>query len=161
MVAGHEQAVRAAAFADLDGATLYALLKLRHDVFVVEQNCVYPELDGRDTEPATRHLWIEGDTGNPLAYLRVLDDVDALRIGRVVTAPQARGSGLAAVLVRRAVADAGGRPVVLEAQTYLVNWYERLGFTRCGDDYIEDGISHTPMRWVSGSAGRPGGWDGG
>src|SRR5690606_7197202 len=76
-----------AAFADLDAATLYALLRLRVDVFVVEQRCPYPELDGRDTEPATRHLWLELSR-TPVAYLRILAEPDgAARIGRVVVAP--------------------------------------------------------------------------
>src|SRR5690606_34048120 len=86
----NEPTVRVASFAELDAPTLYRLLKLRVDVFVVEQKCAYPELDGRDLEPETRHLWIEDGAGAPLAYLRVLREPDgAARIGRVVTAPHA------------------------------------------------------------------------
>ncbi|MFD0788595.1 GNAT family N-acetyltransferase, partial [Micromonospora azadirachtae] len=75
--------VRTAAFPDLTTRTFHDLLRLRIDVFVVEQNCPYPELDGRDVEPGTRHLWLT-DGGTPLAYLRILADPgDVARIGRV------------------------------------------------------------------------------
>ena len=66
----------AAGFAELDTSTLYALLKLRTDIFVVEQECAYPELDGRDAEPGTRHLWFEKNRV-PVAYLRMLTDIEA------------------------------------------------------------------------------------
>ena len=84
--------ISVAAPADLDVATLYALLKVRVDVFVVEQECPYPELDDRDLEPGTRHLWVDGD-GGPVAYLRILDDGDAARIGRVLVDQAGTGIG--------------------------------------------------------------------
>src|SRR3954454_11812413 len=90
--------LRASSFGELDAGTLYAILKLRCDVFVVEQKCIYADLDGRDTEPGTRHLWLSIG-GHIRAYLRILDDGDHARIGRVVTAPPARGAGLAGRLV--------------------------------------------------------------
>ena len=83
--------LRVASFRDLDVSTLYAILKLRSDVFVVEQKCVYADLDGRDAEPGTRHVWLARGE-EILAYLRILDDGDTERIGRVVTAPAARGT---------------------------------------------------------------------
>lgn len=131
-------------FAELSVAELHDILKLRIDVFVVEQSCAYAELDGRDTETATRHLWVGGDEG-PRAYLRVLDDGDARRIGRVVTAPSARGVGLAGRLVDHAVASTKG-PWVLDAQSYLERWYLERGFAVAGAEFIEDGIPHVPMR---------------
>src|SRR5690606_30194967 len=81
-LAGMSSDVRAARLRDLDPLTLYALLRLRTDVFVVEQECPYPELDGRDAEPATEHLWLEAD-GAPVATLRLLRDGEgaAYRIG--------------------------------------------------------------------------------
>jgi ElaA protein len=94
--------LRSATFAELDTTTLYALLKLRSEVFVVEQECVYLDPDGRDTEPATRHVWVE-DAGTPVAYLRILDDGDRARIGRVVVAKSARGTGHAGTLLARAL----------------------------------------------------------
>ncbi|MFL6052952.1 MAG: GNAT family N-acetyltransferase [Actinoallomurus sp.] len=134
-----------ASFAELDARTLYALLRLRVDVFVVEQQCPYPELDGRDTEPGTRHVWLAGDSGAPEAYLRVLDDPDGARIGRVATAPHARGSGLAGRLMEAALEVVGDRTVRLEAQTYVADFYTRYGFVVDGPEYVEDGVAHVPM----------------
>ncbi|MDG4837496.1 GNAT family N-acetyltransferase [Micromonospora sp. WMMD967] len=144
--------IRTATFADLDTRTFHDLLKLRIDVFVVEQNCPYPELDGRDVEPGTRHLWLT-DGGAPLAYLRILADPDGTaRIGRVVVAPEARGGGYAGRLMTAALEAVGDRPSVLEAQSHLVGFYGRHGFTVSGPEYVEDGIPHTPMRRGAGTA---------
>ena len=138
--------VRSARFADLPAATAYRLWALRSEVFVVEQDCPYLDLDGRDLEPTTRHLWLEAD-GVPVATLRMLDDGDAWRIGRVATAGAQRGRGLAAALMRTALAECVGRPVVLDAQSHLVVWYAGFGFVVDGAEYVdEDGLPHTPMR---------------
>ena len=133
-----------AASGELDAPTLYALLRLRVDVFVVEQECPYPELDGRDLEPSTVHVWTADDAG-PTAYLRVLDDGDVARIGRVCTRADARGSGMAAQLMKAALARTSGRTVVLDAQSYLAGWYARFGFVADGPEFVEDGIPHIPM----------------
>src|SRR5262245_6616436 len=142
--------VHVAFFAELDTVTLYALLKLRTDVFVVEQACAYPELDGRDDEPGTRHVWITVDTAaRPVAYLRILMDPDAggtMRIGRVAVAADARGHGHAGRLMDAALAIVGDRACVLEAQSYLARFYHRYGFVVTGPEYVEDGIPHVPMR---------------
>lgn len=139
--------VRDAVLAELDPVVLYRILGLRVDVFVVEQNCPYPDMDGRDLEPDARQLWIEDDDGAVLATLRLLRDRDgAARIGRVATAKHARGRGLAAELMRRALDLAANTDVVLGAQAYLVDWYTGFGFARDGADYVEDGIPHVPMR---------------
>jgi ElaA protein len=124
--------------------TFHDLLRLRIDVFVVEQECPYPELDGRDTEPGTRHIWLEGALG-PVAYLRLLVEPDgAGRIGRVATLPGARGNGLAGVLLEHVHATTPGR-LVLDAQTYLAAWYASLGYLPSGEEFEEDGIAHIPM----------------
>lgn len=129
----------------IDPVTLYRILALRTDVFVVEQNCAYPELDGRDLEASTRLVWAEGD-GAVLATLRLLVEPDgSARIGRVATSSAARGRGLAAELMQRALELAANRPVVLHAQSYLIDWYERFGFVRSGPDFDDDGIAHAPM----------------
>lgn len=146
--------VHASSFADLDGGTLYAIMKLRSEVFVVEQECVYLDPDGRDTEPTTRHVWIYHD-GEIGAYLRVLDDGDALRIGRVVTAVKARGNGLAARLMAEALTIIGERPSVLDAQAYLKNFYAKFGYQQTGPEFIEDGIPHIPMRRPATAAPPP------
>jgi ElaA protein len=138
--------VQDAVVAALDPVTLYRILALRSEVFVVEQDCVYADLDGRDLEPDARQLWIEQD-GAVVATLRLLRDPDGrARIGRVATAASARGSGLAAALMRRALELAGDREIVLDAQTYLFALYRRFGFVRDGADYVDDGIPHVPMR---------------
>ncbi len=142
--------VRAAPFEELEPLTAYRLWALRSQVFVVEQDCPYLDLDGRDLEPGARHLWIERG-GVPVATLRLLEDGEGLRIGRVATLVAHRGRGFAARLVRAALAEAGERPVVLDAQSHLVDWYVTLGFVPDGRGFVEDGIPHTPMR-VSPSA---------
>lgn len=141
-------------FAALTVRELHDLLRLRIDVFVVEQACPYPELDGRDVEPGTGHHWITGsaargsaDDGDAVAaYARTLDDGDAIRIGRVVTAPDARGAGLAAALMAHLVDRFEGQTIVLDAQSHLVDWYRRFGFGPDGEEFVEDGIPHVPMR---------------
>ena len=138
--------VRDAATAELDARTLYGILALRSAVFVVEQDCVYLDPDGRDLEPEARQLWIERD-GSVVATLRMLRNPDgAVRIGRVATAPSARRGGLAEALMRRALELVPDGEVVLGAQAYLEDWYGKFGFVRDGADYDEDGIPHLPMR---------------
>jgi predicted GNAT family N-acyltransferase len=138
--------MRTARFAELTGAEVYGLCRLRVDVFVVEQQCPYPELDGRDLEPATVHLWFEDDDGGVAATIRVLDDGGTRAIGRVATAAAHRGEGLAARLVEAGIALCDGVPVTLGAQAHLEGWYARFGFVRSGAGYVEDGIPHVPMR---------------
>ena len=138
--------LRTARFAELTPAELYGILRLRVDVFVVEQACPYPELDGRDTEPTTQHLWVADDEGTVLSTIRVLHNGEDRAIGRVATALSARGRGLSARLVERGIELCEGRTVDIGAQAYLEGWYERFGFRRSGPDYDEDGILHLPMR---------------
>ena len=145
-----------ASFADLDTATLYAILQLRCDVFIVEQDCAYSDVDGRDAEPGTRHLWLAATgvaTTAPklVAYLRILDDPDgAARIGRVCVARDARRAGHAATLMAAALDLIGaGRDAVLDAQTHATRLYEDAGFVRDGEEFLDDGIMHVPMRRVA------------
>lgn len=138
--------VRDAHVTELDPTVLYRIIALRVDVFVVEQNCPYRELDGRDLEAGARQLWVERD-GEVVATLRLLQEPDGTaRIGRVATAASARGAGLAAAVMRRALELSAGRDVVLDAQSYLAEWYRGFGFEPAGADFVEDGIPHTPMR---------------
>ncbi|MGK2947870.1 MAG: GNAT family N-acetyltransferase [Acidimicrobiales bacterium] len=124
---------------------LYEILTLRCAVFVVEQDCPYLDIDGRDLEPSTVHLWLADGT-EIAAYVRVLAEPDGgSRIGRVVTAPAHRGHHLSARLLDQALVTAE-RPVVLAAQSHLVGLYARHGFLVDGPEFLEDGIPHTPMR---------------
>jgi len=147
------QEVEAWRAAELDAATMYGICRLRQDVFVLEQECLYADLDGRDLEPGTVHLVLRDGTGDVVGTARLLDDAPddpVWRIGRVVLAKSTRGRGLADPLVRAAVAAAmaadPARDIVLGAQSPLAGWYAGFGFVRDGDDYVEDDIPHTPMR---------------
>jgi len=146
--------LRTARFAELTPAELYRILRLRVDVFVVEQTCPYPELDGRDAEPGTVHLWQQDADGTVLSTIRVLENGPDRAIGRVATALPARGRGLSAELVRRGIELCGGRTIDIGAQAYLEGWYSRFGFRRSGPDYVEDGIPHLPMRLAGSLAGQ-------
>ena len=134
---------------DLDAATLYELLKLRVEVFVVEQACPYPELDGRDLLAETRHFWLESPDGQVISTLRLMEEhpggEKVFRIGRVCTKRTARGQGHTTRLMQAALAEAGDYPCRIDAQIYLVQMYARHGFVRDGDEFIDDGIPHVPM----------------
>lgn len=141
---------------ELDMMTAYRILRLRVDVFVVEQECPYPELDGRDLEPGARWVWAESQEAESAeaeaatevtGTLRILREPSgAVRIGRVVTSKAARSSGVGALLMNRALELVGpGVPLLLDAQAHLEGWYARFGFARCGDTFLEDGIPHVPM----------------
>lgn len=135
-------------WADLPTETAYALLALRAAVFVVEQHCAYLDADGRDLEPEAEQWWIaEGD--RVVSCLRVLVEPEApgvRRIGRVATAPDARGRGLATLLMRAVLAAYPGVELVLAAQTQLTDWYAGFGFVAEDEIYVEDGIPHRSMR---------------
>jgi ElaA protein len=127
---------------------LYAMLKLRVDVFVVEQACAYPELDGNDA--ACLHLRLR-DGAELLACARLLRPTpDAHpRIGRVAVSPDHRGKRLGEALMREAIAACGkaypGKPIEISAQAHLETFYGSLGFVRISNEYLEDGIAHVDM----------------
>jgi len=129
----------------IDPATLYAIFSLRSQVFVVEQACPYWDLDGRDLEPGCLQLWHEEPSEGVVGTARLLSDGDRCRFGRLCTAPAARNRGLAASVLGAALGQAGDRPVVLDAQSHLANWYERFGFRRTGHEHIDVGIPHVEM----------------
>jgi ElaA protein len=134
-------------FDELTALEFHDLVRLRTDVFVVEQACPYPELDGRDVEPSTEHHWIAGGGLTVACYARTLSDPGGVvRIGRVVTARAARSRGLAALMMRVLIDRHGDAPLVLDAQSHLAGWYATFGFARAGDEFVEDGIPHLPMR---------------
>ncbi|KPG78496.1 GNAT family N-acetyltransferase [Pseudomonas moraviensis] len=137
---------------DLGKEQLYALLKLRSDVFVVEQKCAYPDLDGQDLEGDTYHL-MGWEDDQLMAYLRLLDPESQggdVVIGRVITAPAGRGKGLGHAMMEQALKQAGKHwpqvPIYLSAQAHLQGYYGKYGFEVAGEEYLEDGIPHIGMR---------------
>lgn len=129
---------------NLDIVTLHEILRLRQDVFVVEQGCAYADIDGRDLEPGTVQFW--AGQGSVDATVRLLREPDGTeRIGRVATAAAARGQGLAAGLIEAAIAESRSPRITIDAQAHLEQWYGRFGFVRSGEDFVEDGITHLPM----------------
>ncbi len=142
---------------ELTAAELHAVLALRVAVFVVEQACPYPEVDGLDLHATTGHRWLADDAGIA-CYLRTLHhpaDGGATRIGRVATRADRRGQGLAGRLLAGVLADtdAAAEPTVLAAQTRLRSWYEGFGYAVSGPELLDDGVPHLPM---ARSARRPG-----
>jgi ElaA protein len=142
-------ALRRAWAKDLDVPTLYALLKLRVEVFVVEQARPYPELDGRDLLAETRHFWLEAADGEVICTLRLMEEhaggQKAFRLGRLCTERSARGQGHTTRLLRAALAEVGDYPCRIDAQIYLTDMYAQHGFVRDGDDFVDDGVPHVPM----------------
>lgn len=139
-------------FDALDANHLYELLKLRVDVFVVEQACAYPELDGKDVLPDTLHLTGRTKDGSLAAYARILAPgarFSNISFGRVVVAPLYRKTGLGHALVKKILDEAGrlwpGRGITIGAQTYLKDFYRCHGFVPVSDPYLEDGIAHIDM----------------
>ena len=128
---------------------LYDMLALREAIFVVEQSCLYQELDGLDKQ-ALHLLVLKGK--QVIACVRVLPPTGQevrVRIGRVAVSPQWRKRGLATVMMEKAIAKARlvypSTGVFLDAQTYLKGFYQSLGFQSCGPEFLEDGIPHIPM----------------
>lgn len=139
-------------FEALDVHRLYAVMRLRVDVFVVEQTCPYPDLDGRDAQAGVWHLLGER-CGQLQAYARLLPPglgFDTPAIGRVIVSASARGAGLAHALMSEAIARCEarwpGQPITLGAQSHLQGFYAAHGFEVCSEDYLEDGIPHVDMR---------------
>jgi ElaA protein len=131
-------------FRELSTGELYAILEARSQVFVVEQRCMYQDVDGLDR--VARHVWAV-DGGELRAYLRILPagvKYAEVAIGRVLVAQPMRGTGLGRELMRRGLASAGA-PVRLSAQAYLERFYAELGFRRVSDIYDDAGIPHVEM----------------
>lgn len=134
---------------DLPISTLYALLRLRMEVFVVEQACPYQDIDGLDLDGSTRHFWLarEESTEEVQAYLRLVEQPDGeFRIGRVCARRHARRRGAVRRLLEAALAEVGEAPCVLDAQSHLAGLYTAFGFEPSGNEFAEDGIPHFPMR---------------
>ena len=136
-------------FKELTLHELYSFLKLRVDIFVVEQNCPYPELDGADEKAI--HLYIKEDDG-VIAYLRIIPSkTGTARIGRVVTKIEHRGKGLSSQLMKRAMEYIREHypedTMILSAQEHLQDYYGSFGFKPVSEVYLEDGIPHVDMEY--------------
>ncbi|ACA88774.1 GNAT family N-acetyltransferase [Shewanella woodyi] len=139
-------------FKQLNLDELYEVLKLRVDIFIVEQNCPYPELDNKDRDPQTRHLIGRNTQGDIVAYARILApgvSYPDSSIGRVVVSEQARGGGVAHTLMQEAISLAAQywpeNDIQLGGQEYLKDFYQKLGFDPVSEVYLEDGIPHLDM----------------
>lgn len=142
------------AFEDLTAAEVYAMLAARSAVFVIEQNCLYGDIDGLDSDAWHLFAFGPGEKRPPLAgYLRVLlpDAGDAdIRIGRVLTTAEFRGIGLGNAMLERSLAHIRaqwpGTPIRLHAQAHLQPFYGAFGFEPISDVHDDDGIPHVWMR---------------
>ena len=135
-------------FDDLTTRELYEILKARSAIFVVEQNCVYQDIDGRD--PESLHVYLE-DGGQVVAYLRAfVKEPGVVQMGRVLTVD--RGVGLGKKLLKAGIEEIRERfhpgKIYIEAQSYAVGFYAREGFRVTSEEFLEDGIPHVKMEKV-------------
>jgi ElaA protein len=137
------------AFNELTVTELYDLLRLRSEVFVVEQNCVFLDMDGKDQK--CHHILMYNDS-QLIAYARVLPagvSYQEASIGRIITSAAARGTGAGKILTQYAIDESrrlyGNGPIRIGAQLYALKFYEQLGFKADGEIYDEDGIDHIEM----------------
>lgn len=136
-------------FPELNTHLLHDILKLRVDVFVVEQNCPYPEVDGQDPEAV--HVVGQQADGALIAYARIIPpEADGVpHVGRVVVAKEQRGTGLGKRVMQEAFQVLrqryGSKRSAIAAQTHLQQFYSDLGYVRTGEDYLWDGIPHVDM----------------
>ncbi len=147
-----------ASFPELASRELYAALRLRQEVFVVEQDCVYLDLDNLDQQAVHMLCWRDEQL---LAYQRCLPpgvSYPDSSLGRIVVSPQARGLQLGRDLVQRGIDHNLGQwpasNIRINAQAYLRGFYTGLGFAATGDEYDEDGIAHVQMLYVNSQAER-------
>lgn len=142
-----EQTLVIKKFDRLTPREVYEILKIRTAVFVVEQNCPYQEVDGTDYD--SLHVWLE-ENDEIVAYLRIFErdsESGTMQIGRVLS--KRRGEGLGAKVMEHGIEAAqlemGAKAIFIEAQTYALDFYKKFGFEPCGEEFLEDGIPHTPM----------------
>ena len=133
-------------FTQLSTDELYELLKLRSAVFVVEQTCIYQDIDGKDKDAF--HVFAKDENGAVKACLRFFEkDADTAYMGRVITVD--RGTGMGAKLLKAGIeavkTNTNKKQIYLEAQSYAVGFYEKAGFVVIGEEFDEDGIPHKPM----------------
>lgn len=136
--------VKLKSFDDLTSREVYEILRLRVDVFVVEQACPYPEIDGKDYDAI--HIYLENQ-GQILAYARVYKEDGQIHIGRVIA--KERRKGHATLILKEAIRVARekyqAKKITIEAQTYAKNLYKKVGFEEDSEPFLLDGIEHIKM----------------
>lgn len=139
-------------FRQLSIDELFHILQLRINVFVVEQQCAYPELDDYDRHQGTRHLSGWDESRSLITYARILPPglrFPEVNVGRFVVRTEFRGQGIGHQLLRQALKDMQScwpdHGIKISAQDYLQKFYEQYGFVRVSDVYLEDGIPHIEM----------------
>ena len=141
--------IKVARFQELSNIELYQLLQLRTEVFVVEQDCVYQDMDDKDFE--SLHVVLLLDNGIA-AYTRIYESSKASHIGRVVVKRENRKNDLGKLIMKESIdyceSVYGSQDIIISAQLYLLKFYSELGFKSEGDIYLEDGIKHIQMRYV-------------
>ena len=136
-------------FFELTNEEVYKILKLRNEIFIVEQSCPYMDCDGKDEE--SYHLFAE-DGKDIIAYLRIVKKgiiYDDVAIGRVCVNKKYRKNNLGREMILRAISfienELKEKKIKIQAQSYLYDFYKSLGFNEISDTYLEDGISHIDM----------------
>ena len=138
---------------EVPSRVLYDILRLRAAVFVLEQECIFVDPDGRDFDPGVVQVWAETDAGEVVGCARLLPmDGGGTHIGRVVTSTAHRSTGLGKQLMVECLRVAPA-PYELKAQSRLCGWYAQFGFVASGEEFEDDGILHTPM-WLDGQNAR-------
>lgn len=135
-------------FTQLSTRELYQIYKLRVDVFVVEQQCPYHEIDDIDLE--SYHIYLQDDNSKILSYCRLYQQNDTYHIGRVISSTRRKGYGtqIMKTAVKFATEELHADTIIIEAQTYAKNFYEKLGFTQTSEPFDEDGIEHIQMKYI-------------
>ena len=143
--------IKCVPFYELSLDELYEIIVFRQEIFIVEQNCPFVDADGKD--PLAWHLMVRDNNSKLAAYTRIFDKSiyyeGYTSIGRVVTSANARGGGIGKFLMQKSIEKTlelfGNEPIKIGAQSYLIKFYQSLGFELTGFDYVEDGIDHTYM----------------
>lgn len=135
-------------FTQLSTRELYQIYKLRVDVFVVEQQCPYHEVDDIDT--ISHHIYLQNNNSKILAYCRLYKIEDTFHVGRVIASQKHKGYGtqIMKTAVKFATEELHADTIIIEAQTYAQKFYEKIGFIQTSEPFEEDGIEHIQMKYI-------------
>lgn len=137
-------------FDEFPAEHLYEVLKLRQEIFIIEQNCIYDDIDGKDG--MCSHLLLWSGSSVLIGYLRIVPEeikFKEISIGRIIVRKEYRGNGLGEILIKRGLdlaRNGSESPVKIEAQAHLEDYYARFGFSTISEPYEVDGILHLLMR---------------